>query len=77
MSMTRWINWNNLLWLGFALMFAAAVYVTVLPDKWDRAVAVKVCGGLLVVKRDDGSLWLLREWGRPYRIEDLDQLACG
>jgi hypothetical protein len=43
------------------------------PNKWDRAVAIKVCGNLPIVQGEDGTLWLLRRW-RAYRVENLDKI---
>ena len=37
--------------------------------------AVKVCGRMLVVRQDKGSLWLLGRW-QSYRVDDFDKLEC-
>jgi hypothetical protein len=46
-------------------------------DKGDRAIAVKVCGGLAIVRLENGTLWLVRGgWNRRYQIENLEKLEC-
>jgi hypothetical protein len=53
-------------------VFAVSLYVLItLPSgtKWDRAVAVGVCGGLPILRQEDGSLWLRVSSVRVYRIE--------
>ena len=71
--------WNLLhtwgLYVVSLILFAACTYMIVVPDKWDRATAVKICGGLLVVRQDNGSLWLLTRW-RAYRVDDIEKLEC-
>ena len=56
------------------VVFAASMYVIVKPDKWDRAVAIKMCDGLPVVKLADGSTWLRYCW-RYYRVEDVGKVC--
>jgi hypothetical protein len=74
---TRWIS---LAWLGSMLLLAGSLYVIVMwpsGNKWDRAIAVRVCGGLAVLRLEDGTLWLVRGgWNRRYRVENLDRLEC-
>jgi hypothetical protein len=60
------------MWVLFTLVFAVSLYVLItLPSgtKWDRAVAVGVCGGLPILRQEDGSLWLRVSSVRVYRIE--------
>jgi hypothetical protein len=60
--------------ISFALVFAGLLLVLMMPDKWDRAIAIKVCGGLPIVKLEDGSVWLRYRW-RYYRVEDWTKVC--
>ena len=60
--------------ISFALVFAGLLLVLMMPDKWDRAVAIKVCGGLPIVKLEDGTTWLRYRW-RYYRVEDPTKIC--
>jgi hypothetical protein len=66
-----------LCWIGGAAMLGVAIVscsVSV-PSKWDGAIAIRACGNVAVVQRRDGTIWLLREWGRAYRVDDPDKLC--
>lgn len=66
----RPLFWGTLAWFGSMLLLGVSLAVLFsVPDKWDRAVAIKVCGDLPIVQREDGTIWLLRRW-RAYRVED-------
>lgn len=59
----------------FLLSLAVAMAVLIsLPDKWDKAVAIKVCGGLPIVRQENGSVWLRYHW-RAYRVENWEGLC--
>ena len=67
-------------WLLGAGLFAVGLYSLIaLPPgtKWDRAVAIGTCGGLPMVRLEDGSTWLRVSSVRVYRIEDVRALTCG
>jgi hypothetical protein len=71
----RPLFWGTLAWFGTMIMFGISMAVLFsVPDKWDRAVAIKICGDLPIVRREDGTIWLLRRW-RQYRVEDLEKLC--
>jgi hypothetical protein len=45
-DMIRGTRWISLTWLGSMLLLAGSLYIIVMSpsgDKWDRAIAVKVC----------------------------------
>jgi hypothetical protein len=75
-----WLFRSPLLWGTFAwclIMSAGVVFgiaIVTMPDKWDRAIAIKVCSGLPVVQREDGTIWLRDRW-RSYRVEDPGKLC--
>jgi hypothetical protein len=71
----RPLVWGTFAWFisMFVLGFSIAVLVAV-PDKWDRAIAIKVCGGLPVVQREDGTVWLRHRW-RAYRVDNPETLC--
>jgi hypothetical protein len=67
--------WGTTAWFISMVAFGVAVGALIaLPDKWDRAIALKVCGGMPVVQLEDGSIWLRHRW-RAYRVENLDKLC--
>lgn len=68
--------WIALTWVFITAVFAISLYVLIIspPNKWDKAVAIKVCGGLPIVQREDGTVWLRQGW-RAYRV-DIDKLEC-
>jgi hypothetical protein len=65
-------------WVFFAAVFAAGMAMTMyMPaNKWDRAVALGVCGGLPILRQEDGSLWLRVSGMRTYRIEGNWKEMC-
>ena len=77
-DMIRGTRWISLTWLGSMLLLAGSLYIIAMSpsgDKWDRAIAVKVCGGLAIVRLENGTLWLVRGgWNRRYQIENLEKL---
>lgn len=67
--------WQTLAWFVSMVALGVALGVLIaLPNKWDKAVAIKVCGGLPIVQREDGTVWLRQGW-RAYRV-DIDKLEC-
>jgi hypothetical protein len=81
MTATEW-RWVFITWgamLFSVLVFAASIYVLIsvpnIPNKWDGAIALKACSNVLIVRRTDNTVWAIREWGRPYRVED-EQTVC-
>jgi hypothetical protein len=56
-----------------ALVALGALFGSI-PDKWDKAVALKVCGGVTVVQLEDGTVWLRGHW-RAYRVENWRELC--
>jgi hypothetical protein len=73
----RPLMWGTLAWLGSMLLLAVSLFFLItVPDKWDRAVAIKVCSGLPILRQQDGSIWLRHRW-RAYRVENLQELSCG
>ena len=72
---TLWIAGT---WLLTTSMLAFSLYYSLPPgSKWDRAVAIGTCGGLAMVRLEDGSTWLRANSVRVYRIEDPSKLTCG
>jgi hypothetical protein len=66
-------------WLFFAVMLAFALALgtlLALPDKWDRAVVIGVCGGLPILRQENGTVWLRVNSTRAYRVENPDKF-CG
>jgi hypothetical protein len=75
MSNWSWVRAvaNVALGASMALIF---IVVFAAPDKWDRATAIGVCGGLPVLRQENGTVWLRVSSMRAYRIEDKDKLEC-
>lgn len=58
-------------------MFVFGVSIILLiPNKWDHAVVIGVCGGLPILRDETGTIWLRVSSARVYRVEDMDKLAC-
>jgi len=66
--------WHPVLIVLFGIGVFAATFAVLPASTWSTAVAVKVCGNFVVVRQDNGSLWLLRRH-RAYRVEDLTSLC--
>jgi hypothetical protein len=71
-------NWLFILvtLLTGALAVASVIIGPINPDPWDRAVAIGTCGGLAIIRQENGSVWLRVSGYRAYRIEDPDKLKC-
>ena len=68
--------------LFFGTVFVVSMYVlATLPtgsgSKWDKAAAIGTCGGLPMLRLEDGSIWLRVSSVRVYKIEDVTKLTCG
>ena len=73
---TRPLFWGTLAWFGSMFLFGVSLAVLIaLPDKWDGAIALKVCGGLPIVQRQDGTIWVRHRW-QAYRVEKPWQELC-
>jgi hypothetical protein len=73
------IWWTAGPWLGSMLLLSVAIFALLswLPDnKWDRAVALKVCGRFVILRQEDGSVWLRINGFRTYRIDGDWQKVC-
>lgn len=69
-----WTVVGALVWLVSIFALGGIIWAIVsIPNKWDNAVALKVCSGLPVVQRQDGTIWLRDRW-RAYRVGD--KLEC-
>lgn len=71
--------WFGLVWVFFTLVLAVSFYFLITfpsGSKWDRAVAVGVCGGLPILRQEDGSLWLRVSSVRTYRVEGDWKETC-
>jgi len=79
---SRWSTsfWRILPFFFFGIVFFVSMLVLLstfsVPDKWDRAVALGVCGGIPILQLKDGSIWLRKNGFRTYRIENLEGLRC-
>ena len=69
--------WIAATWLIGAVLFSVGLYSLPSGNKWDRAVAIGTCGGLPIVRQEDGSTWLRVSSVRVYRVEDPTKLTCG
>ena len=73
--------WIVATWLSFIAMFAVSMYVLTMAQssgsKWEGAVVLGTCGGLPMLQRTDGTVWLRVNSVRVYRIEDPNKLTCG
>lgn len=70
--------WTTVAWLAsMALLGVALAVLVAIPDKWDRAVVLGTCGGLPILQRQDGTIWLRVNSVRVYRVEDPDKITCG
>lgn len=74
LQMTSMSCWMYPFWIGSTVLLAGSIYVLAMPDKWDRAVAIKVCDGLPVVRLEDGTAWLRYRW-RYYLAEDWTRVC--
>ena len=68
---------RGLLWLipGLFIVVMAVLILNPAPPKWDTAIAIRVCGGLPIVRLEDGTMWLRASDYRAYRVLDLDELC--
>jgi hypothetical protein len=78
-AILRPIVWTVIAWLASMLLLvgSVAVMLSAPPNKWDRAVAIGICGGLPLLRLEDGSVWLRVNGVRIYRVENPDKLTCG
>lgn len=74
----RPLLWGTLAWLACMMVLiafvAAMIALLSMPTAWTGATAIKICGGLPIVQREDGTVWLLHR-SRAYRV-NLDKLEC-
>ena len=56
------------------IVFVAFVSATT-SDKWDDAVAIKVCDKFPILQRKDGTIWLRVDGYKLYRVENVDKLC--
>lgn len=74
----RPLLWGTLAWFGSMVLLGVSLAVlTAMPGKWDHAIALGTCGGLAVLQRQDGTIWLRVNSVRLYRVEDQNKLTCG
>lgn len=59
-----------------AVLVASMAVILAVPDKWDKATVIGACGGLPILRLNDGTVWLRVSGMRVYRIENPDKLAC-
>jgi hypothetical protein len=62
------ITFSSIILLGLGL----GALLSSVPNKWDRATAISVCGRFVVLRQEDGSIWLRINSIRAYRIENDD-----
>jgi hypothetical protein len=68
-------GWMALIF-GIVIVSAIAGAIVSTPSRWDRAVAIGVCGGLPILRQEDGSVWLRVNSVRAYKVENPDDLRC-
>jgi hypothetical protein len=75
-AQVRWpLYWGTVIWFGCMLLLGTSIaWMTSVPDSWDGAIALKVCGNLLAVQKRDGTVWLRHRW-RDYRVENWQGLC--
>lgn len=61
---------------AMAVLGASMAVILSIPDKWDHAVAIGTCGGLPILRQENGTVWMRVSSMRVYRIEDQDKLTC-
>jgi hypothetical protein len=67
------ISINVLIIAASALMVVLAL---MLPSKWDKAVALKICrDGTPILRLQDGSIWARRNGFIAYRVEN-EEMVC-
>lgn len=57
-----------------SLLIWGMVSVVTTPTGWSDARVLKVCDGLPIVQREDGTIWLRDRW-RAYRVDDPDKIC--
>jgi hypothetical protein len=73
MSAVKLISINVLIISASALMVVLAL---MLPSKWDKAVALKICrDGTPILRLQDGSIWARRNGFIAYRVEN-EEMVC-
>jgi hypothetical protein len=73
MANMAWIMIPSMIVLGVSM---AILFSDVPASKWDRATVIGVCGGLPILRQENGTVWLRVSSMRVYRIEDKDKLEC-
>ena len=70
-------TWGAIIWLGGMIALGLSIVAVLnLPDKWDKAVALKICrDGTPIVRLEDGSVWARRSGIRAYRVENEDKVC--
>ena len=70
-------TWGAIIWLvGMIALGLSIAAVIALPDKWDKAVALKICrDGTPIVRLPDGTVWARRSGIRAYRVENEDKVC--
>lgn len=64
------LMWTLFAWIASTILLTVSLTVLIaMPGPWDGATALKVCSGLPVVQKRDGSIWLRDRW-RAYRVKD-------
>jgi hypothetical protein len=62
--------WGSISWLGFMILLGVSISVLIfVPDKWDRAIVIGMCGDRPVLQQENGSIWLRMNGLRAYRVE--------
>jgi hypothetical protein len=74
------LQWPVIVWFISMVILGVSVGVTVNyapANRFEHAVAIGSCGGLPMLRLEDGSVWLRVNSVRVYRVEDPDKLTCG
>ena len=73
--------WPLAVWIVSASILLAAVFIVIVvpssSGEWEGAIVRGTCGGLPLLQRRDGSVWLRVNSVRFYRVEDPGRLTCG
>jgi hypothetical protein len=71
------LMWGAIIWfVGMAALGLSVAAVIALPDKWDKAVALKICrDGTPILRLQDGSIWARRNGFTAYRVENEDKVC--
>jgi hypothetical protein len=73
MSAIKLISINVLIIAASVLMVVLAL---MLPSKWDKAIALKICrDGTPILRLQDGSIWARRNGFTAYRVENEEKVC--